>query len=164
MRIEPTRAFGNSRHKWSKETQEKAFQLFPSCRQPRRNYRTPPYVTAKPVVKHHKLRPEDQFLVMATDIIWDKLTSEEVIQLESDLLDGKTDKEQTILDRDEIKPVKQRLKAIKAARTTSRTSRKRKRKRNYRPRVWRPRVLRAKSGSLRARMRAMLRYIWSGTH
>ncbi|KAG0040801.1 hypothetical protein BGZ82_008859 [Podila clonocystis] len=113
--LEPTRAFGDSRYKWSKETQEKVFQLFPSYRQPHRNYHTPPYVTAKPVVKHHKLRPEDRFLVMATDGLWDKLTSEEVIQLVGDLLDGKTGKEQTILDRDEIMRAKLKLKAIKAA-------------------------------------------------
>ncbi|KAF9337024.1 hypothetical protein BG006_006498 [Podila minutissima] len=115
--LEPTRAFGDSRYKWSKETQEKVFHLFPSYRQPHRNYHTPPYVTAKPVVKHHKLQPEDRFLVMATDGLWDKLTSEEVIQLVGDLLDGKTGKEQTILDRDEIKRAKQKLKAIKAAMT-----------------------------------------------
>ncbi|KAF8988659.1 hypothetical protein BGZ52_005180 [Haplosporangium bisporale] len=113
--LEPTRAFGDSRYKWSKEIQEKVFQLFPSYRQPHRNYHTPPYVTAKPVVKHHKLRPEDRFLVMATDGLWDKLTSEEVIQLVGDLLDGKTGKEQTVLDRDEIKRAKQKLMAIKAA-------------------------------------------------
>ncbi|KAG0019887.1 hypothetical protein BGZ81_009552 [Podila clonocystis] len=114
---EPTRAFGDSRYKWSKETQENVFQLFPSYRQPHRNYHTPPYVTAKPVVKHHKLQPEDRFLVMATDGLWDKLTSEEVIQLVGDLLDGKTGKEQTILDRDEIMRAKLKLKAIKAAMT-----------------------------------------------
>lgn len=89
--------------------------MFPSYRQPHRNYHTPPYVTAKPVVKHHKLRPEDRFLVMATDGLWDKLTSEEVIQLVGDLLDGKMGKEQTILDRDEIKRAKQKQKTIKAA-------------------------------------------------
>ncbi|KAG0341060.1 hypothetical protein BG004_006163 [Podila humilis] len=119
--LEPTRAFGDSRYKWTKDIQEQVFQLFPSYRQPHRNYHTPPYVTAKPVVKHHKIGPEDRFLVMATDGLWDKLTSEEVIQLVGDLLDGKTGKEQTILDREQIKLAKQKLRDIKAAITGNKT-------------------------------------------
>ncbi|OAQ34819.1 protein serine/threonine phosphatase 2C [Linnemannia elongata AG-77] len=110
--LEPTRAFGDARYKWTKEIQERVFQLFPSYRQPHRNYHTPPYVTAKPVVKHHKLRPEDRFLVMATDGLWDKLTNDEVIQLVGDLLDGKTGQEKLVLDREEVKAIKGKLQAI----------------------------------------------------
>ncbi|CAO3573991.1 unnamed protein product [Mortierella alpina] len=111
--LEPTRAFGDARYKWSKEVQERVFQLFPTYRQPHRNYFTPPYVTAKPVVKHHKIRAEDRFLVMATDGLWDKLTSDEVIQLVGDLLDGKTGQEKMVLDRDELRSIKEKVKAIK---------------------------------------------------
>ncbi|KAG0254051.1 hypothetical protein BG011_005995 [Mortierella polycephala] len=110
--LEPTRAFGDARYKWSTEIQERVFRLFPTYRQPHRNYHTPPYVTAKPVVKHHKIRPEDRFLVMATDGLWDKLTSNEVIQLVGDLLDGKTGQERMILDRNELKAIKSKVKAI----------------------------------------------------
>ncbi|KAG0293135.1 hypothetical protein BGZ96_003238 [Linnemannia gamsii] len=110
--LEPTRAFGDARYKWTKEIQERVFNLFPSYRQPHRNYYTPPYVTAKPVVKHHKLRPEDQFLVMATDGLWDKLTNDEVVQLVGDLLDGKTGQEKLVLDRGEMKTIKGKLQAI----------------------------------------------------
>ncbi|KAF9095662.1 hypothetical protein BGX23_000162 [Mortierella sp. AD031] len=113
--LEPTRAFGDARYKWTKEVQERVFQLFPSYRQPHRNYHTPPYVTAKPVVKHHKLRPEDRFLVMATDGLWDKLTSDEVIQLVGDLLDGKTGQEKLVLDREEMKAIKSKAQAIQGA-------------------------------------------------
>ncbi|KAK3848157.1 MAG: protein phosphatase 2C [Linnemannia gamsii] len=113
--LEPTRAFGDARYKWTKEIQERVFQLFPSYRQPHRNYHTPPYVTAKPVVKHHKLRPEDRFLVMATDGLWDKLTSDEVIQLVGDLMDGKTGEEKLVLDREEVKTIKSKLQAIQGA-------------------------------------------------
>ncbi|KAF9993535.1 hypothetical protein BGZ65_010913, partial [Modicella reniformis] len=49
---------------------------------------------ARPVVKHHKIRPEDRFLVMATDGLWDKLSSDEVIQLVGALLDGTLGQEQ----------------------------------------------------------------------
>ncbi|KAG0307221.1 hypothetical protein BGZ98_000795 [Dissophora globulifera] len=111
--LEPTRAFGDARYKWAVDIQERVFQLFPSYRQPHRNYHTPPYVTAKPVVKHHKIRPEDRFLVMATDGLWDKLTSDEVIQLVGDLLDGKTGQEKAILDREEISSIKNKLQSIK---------------------------------------------------
>ncbi|KAG0244309.1 hypothetical protein BGW41_008073 [Actinomortierella wolfii] len=97
--LEPTRAFGDARYKWSREVQEKVFQLFPAYRQPNAYLKTPPYVTAKPAVKHHKLRPEDSFLVLATDGLWDKLTSDEVVQLVGGLLDGKKGVEETFLDR-----------------------------------------------------------------
>ncbi|KAG0240313.1 phosphatase 2C-like domain-containing protein [Mortierella sp. GBAus27b] len=105
--LEPTRAFGDARYKWSKDIQEKVFQLFPAYRQPYRNYNTPPYVTAKPVVRHHKIQPEDRFLVMATDGLWDKLTSDEVVQLVGDLVDGKTGHGKMVLDREEIKKYRQ---------------------------------------------------------
>ncbi|KAI7816885.1 phosphatase 2C-like domain-containing protein [Gamsiella multidivaricata] len=111
--LEPTRAFGDARYKWSLDIQERVFQLFPSYRQPHRNYHTPPYVTAKPVVKHHKIGPNDRFLVMATDGLWDKLTSDEVIQLVGELLDGKIGQEKTVLDRGEMKKLTDKIKAIK---------------------------------------------------
>ncbi|KAK3815189.1 MAG: phosphatase 2C-like domain-containing protein [Benniella sp.] len=110
--LEPTRAFGDARYKWSKKVQEKVFRLFPAYRSPYRNLNTPPYVTAKPVVRHHKIQPEDRFLVMATDGLWDKLTSDEVIQLVGDLVDGKTGHREMVLDMEEIEKYKQRLQAL----------------------------------------------------
>jgi len=60
--------------------------------------KTPPYVTATPVVTHHKLsfdgRPSDtsrlgpRFVVLATDGLWDKLSSEEVVALVGGHLKG----------------------------------------------------------------------------
>ncbi|KAF9347938.1 hypothetical protein BGX34_002795 [Mortierella sp. NVP85] len=107
----PTRAFGDARYKWSKKVQEKVFRLFPAYRSPYRNLNTPPYVTAKPVVRHHKIQPEDRFLVMATDGLWDKLTSDEVIQLVGDLVDGKIGHGEMVLDMEEIEKYKQQRKA-----------------------------------------------------
>ncbi|KAI8604958.1 phosphatase 2C-like domain-containing protein [Dissophora ornata] len=117
--LEPTRAFGDARYKWSKEIQEKVFRLFPAYRQPYRNFNTPPYVTAKPVVRHHKIQPEDRFLVMATDGLWDKLTSDEVVQLVGDLLDGKTGHHDLVLDREESKKYRQQRRAILANATSA---------------------------------------------
>ncbi|KAG0252834.1 hypothetical protein BG011_006722 [Mortierella polycephala] len=112
--LEPTRAFGDARYKWSKEIQDKVFALFPAYRKPPRNYKTPPYVTAKPVVRHHRIQPEDRFLVMATDGLWDKLTSDEVVQLVGNLLDGKIGQEEMILDREEIRRYRRKLAALEA--------------------------------------------------
>lgn len=113
--LEPTRTFGDARYKWSKEIQDRVFSLFPSYREPSRSLKTPPYVTAKPVVRHHKIQTEDRFMVMATDGLWDKLTSDEVVQLVGSLLDGKTGQEEMVLDREEIQKYRQQRRAIQAA-------------------------------------------------
>ncbi|KAF9950962.1 hypothetical protein BGZ70_001161 [Mortierella alpina] len=109
--LEPTRAFGDARYKWTRHIQDKVFELFPAYRHPRSNYKTPPYVIAKPVVRHHKLQSQDRFLVMATDGLWDKLTSDEVVQLVGNLLDGKVGQEEMFLDREEIRNYRRKLRA-----------------------------------------------------
>ncbi|KAF9374435.1 hypothetical protein CPB97_012105 [Podila verticillata] len=111
--LEPTRSFGDSRYKWTKEIQDQVFALFPAYRQPRSNFNTPPYVTAKPVVRHHKIQANDRFIVMATDGLWDKLTSDEVVQLVGDLLDGKTGQEELVLDREESLSYRKKLQSIR---------------------------------------------------
>ncbi|KAG0074915.1 hypothetical protein BGZ93_008543 [Podila epicladia] len=111
--LEPTRAFGDSRYKWTKEIQDQVFALFPAYRQPRNGYNSPPYVTAKPVVRHHKIQPNDRFMVMATDGLWDELTSDEVVQLVGDLLDGKTGQEEIALDREDILAYGKKLQSIR---------------------------------------------------
>lgn len=61
--------------------------------------KTPPYVTATPVVTHRKFSFDDnssdiskrrgtQFVVLATDGLWDKLSSEEVVALVGGHLQG----------------------------------------------------------------------------
>ena len=54
-------------------------------------------------------------MVMATDGLWDKLTSDEVVQLVGALLDGKTGQEEMVLDRAEIQKYRQQRRAIQAA-------------------------------------------------
>ncbi|KAG0339281.1 hypothetical protein BG004_006883 [Podila humilis] len=112
VQLEPTRAFGDGRYKWTRDIQEKVFALFPVYRQPRKHNISPPYVTAKPVVVHHRIKANDRFLVMATDGLWDKLTSDEVVQLVGELLDGKTGQEELVLDRDDIR-AKQALNSVR---------------------------------------------------
>ena len=45
------------------------------------HYYTPPYLTAKPEVTYHRLRPQDKFLVLASDGLWDMLGNEDVVRL-----------------------------------------------------------------------------------
>ena len=54
-------------------------------------------------------------MVMATDGLWDKLTSDEVVQLVGALLDGKTGQEEMVLDREEIQRYRRQRRALQAA-------------------------------------------------
>ncbi|KAF2235185.1 pyruvate dehydrogenase phosphatase [Viridothelium virens] len=79
--LEPSRAFGDSLYKWSLETQERIKKSY-FGRSPSPRCKTPPYVTAEPVVTTTKVQPENgDFVVMATDGLWEMLTNEEVVGL-----------------------------------------------------------------------------------
>lgn len=79
--LEPTRAFGDAFYKWSVETQLKIKKEF-FGRTPSQLLKTPPYVTAEPVVTTTQIHPENgDFLVLATDGLWEMLTNEEVVGL-----------------------------------------------------------------------------------
>ncbi|KAF7291021.1 PPM-type phosphatase domain-containing protein [Mycena chlorophos] len=99
--LEPTRAFGDARYKWSRGLQETLAQAFlgkEKARPPPPNLKTPPYVTARPVVQHRVLDiPDDKsdktqralrFIVLATDGLWDELSSEDVVRLVGGHLTG----------------------------------------------------------------------------
>jgi pyruvate dehydrogenase phosphatase len=78
--LEPSRAFGDATYKWSKETQD--FLRKEYFGRANGNIQTPPYVTAEPVVTTTKVQPEKgDFVVMATDGLWEMLTNEEVVGL-----------------------------------------------------------------------------------
>lgn len=79
--LEPSRAFGDAVYKWSAETQDKMKRQF-FGRSPSKYLKTPPYVTAEPVVTRTKIEPANgDFVVMATDGLWEMLTNEEVVGL-----------------------------------------------------------------------------------
>lgn len=79
--LEPTRAFGDASYKWTKEVQERIRSSF-FGRTPNTLLKTPPYVTAEPVVTTTKVQPEKgDFVVLATDGLWEMLTNEEVVGL-----------------------------------------------------------------------------------
>ncbi|RBQ72915.1 hypothetical protein VDGD_08880 [Verticillium dahliae] len=79
--LEPTRAFGDATYKWSRDISMRLRQAF-FGRTPSPLLKTPPYVTAEPVVTTTKVNPENgDFLVLATDGLWEMLTNEEVVGL-----------------------------------------------------------------------------------
>lgn len=79
--LEPSRAFGDAIYKWSKETQDKMKSSY-FGRSPSKYLKTPPYVTAEPVITTTKVDPASgDFVVMATDGLWEMLTNEEVVGL-----------------------------------------------------------------------------------
>jgi len=86
--LEPSRAFGDARYKWTAQEQEEVFKCLPGGRPVPKDCVTPPYVTSLPEVTHRRLGPNDRFLIMATDGLWDELSSEEAVQLVGGWLDG----------------------------------------------------------------------------
>ncbi|KAJ8503169.1 hypothetical protein ONZ45_g11096 [Pleurotus djamor] len=106
--LEPSRAFGDARYKWPRAVQETLNEAFlagngRSMRPPPSSFKTPPYVTAQPVVTHRKLSflpldasqspsqsksPALRFLVLATDGLWDQLSNEDVVKLVGGHLQG----------------------------------------------------------------------------
>jgi pyruvate dehydrogenase phosphatase len=79
--LEPTRAFGDASYKWTLEVSKRLRSSF-FGRTPSPLLKTPPYVTAEPVVTATKIEPEKgDFVVMATDGLWEMLTNEEVVGL-----------------------------------------------------------------------------------
>ncbi|KAE8154843.1 phosphatase 2C-like domain-containing protein [Aspergillus avenaceus] len=79
--LEPSRSFGDAFYKWSKETQDKIKRQF-FGRTPHPLLKTPPYVTAEPIITTTKVEPSrGDFLVIATDGLWEMLSNEEVVGL-----------------------------------------------------------------------------------
>ena len=74
-----TRAFGDASCKWSREIQQRLHEEY-LCDRIEKECLTPPYFTAEPVITTTTIRKGD-FVVMASDGLWDCLTNEEVVGL-----------------------------------------------------------------------------------
>ena len=74
-----SRAFGDATCKWSLEIQQRLHEEYLGDRI-RSNCLTPPYFTAEPDITTTTIRKGD-FVVMASDGLWDCLTNEEVVGL-----------------------------------------------------------------------------------
>ncbi|XP_034544090.1 pyruvate dehydrogenase [acetyl-transferring]-phosphatase 1, mitochondrial-like [Notolabrus celidotus] len=92
----PFRAFGDVRFKWSAEMLNRVYETRPdvmsvgneAVRSQPLHYLTPPYLSAKPEVIRHHIRPSDKFLVLATDGLWELMHRQTVVQLVGEQLTG----------------------------------------------------------------------------
>lgn len=77
-----TRAFGDSRWKWTEELTRKAHEMFfgPAPR-PNGVVKTPPYLTAEPEIKETKVQTgaHPDFLIMASDGLWDLMSNQDAV-------------------------------------------------------------------------------------
>ncbi|KAE9420523.1 hypothetical protein Angca_003007, partial [Angiostrongylus cantonensis] len=78
----PLRAFGDVRFKWPLDLQKVVLEPMGNPAPP--NLLTPPYLTVSPEVLYHKLTPNDRFLVLATDGLWEWLDPDTVVRLVHD--------------------------------------------------------------------------------
>ena len=93
----PLRAFGDVRFKWSRELQQNVLDSLESgvdldslnlYQYTPPNYLTPPYLDVAPELVHHKLRPQDRFLILGSDGLWDEMGNEEAVRLVGEHLSG----------------------------------------------------------------------------
>ncbi|XP_028853936.1 pyruvate dehydrogenase [acetyl-transferring]-phosphatase 1, mitochondrial [Denticeps clupeoides] len=91
----PFRAFGDMKFKWSSELLIRVYETRPDMVSGNEyaktlppNYHTPPYLIAEPEVTQHKLRPQDKFLILATDGLWELMHRQTVVQVIGEHLSG----------------------------------------------------------------------------
>ncbi|KAI4582127.1 pyruvate dehyrogenase phosphatase catalytic subunit 1 isoform X1 [Ovis aries] len=91
----PFRAFGDVKFKWSIDLQKRVIESGPDQLNDNEytkfippNYYTPPYLTAEPEVTYHRLRPQDKFLVLATDGLWETMHRQDVVRIVGEYLTG----------------------------------------------------------------------------
>ncbi|KAL3998641.1 Protein phosphatase 2C family protein [Acanthocheilonema viteae] len=75
----PFRAFGDVRYKWSAELQKEIFGA--KSHSLPYGMDSPPYLSSLPEVLYHKLTPNDHFMVLASDGLWDYLDPDTVVRL-----------------------------------------------------------------------------------
>eukprot|EP00842_Homolaphlyctis_polyrhiza_P005419 jgi/Hompol1/5879/HPOL_000178-RA len=82
-----TRSFGDAIFKWSREDLEAFYPHFKKRRDAPET-KTPPYLTAEPVIVHHTRDDNDAFLVLATDGLWESTSSETSARIVGKLIDA----------------------------------------------------------------------------
>ena len=70
----PFRTFGDVDFKWEKKYLEGIVPVWP-------DYRTPPYITAEPVISQHKLQKGDGFIILASDGLWERISNENAVKI-----------------------------------------------------------------------------------
>ncbi|KAI8913217.1 phosphatase 2C-like domain-containing protein [Gorgonomyces haynaldii] len=56
-----------------------------------KDYKSPPYLTADPVIQHHKRTSSDKMLILATDGLWETISSLESVQIAANTQQPATD-------------------------------------------------------------------------
>ena len=79
----PFRTFGDVDFKWDAKYLEGLVPIWPG-------YKTPPYITAVPVITHHKKTPGDRFMVIASDGLWERISNEDVVNIVANTLKEET--------------------------------------------------------------------------
>ncbi|GAB1864059.1 [Pyruvate dehydrogenase [acetyl-transferring]]-phosphatase 1, mitochondrial [Camponotus japonicus] len=86
--LAPLRSLGDFRYKWKKDVMKKIVPIFGKTAIPP-NYHTPPYLTANPDVKYHRLTPRDKFLIIASDGLWELISPLQAVRLVGEHMSGK---------------------------------------------------------------------------
>ncbi|CAL1687581.1 unnamed protein product [Lasius platythorax] len=86
--LAPLRSLGDFRYKWNKDVMKKIVPFFGKAAIPP-NYHTPPYLTASPDVKYHRLTPRDKFLIIASDGLWELISPLQAVRLVGEHMSGK---------------------------------------------------------------------------
>ncbi|XP_015177745.1 PREDICTED: pyruvate dehydrogenase [acetyl-transferring]-phosphatase 1, mitochondrial isoform X2 [Polistes dominula] len=87
--LAPLRSLGDFQYKWNKMIMKQVVvPMFGENAIPP-NYHTPPYLTAKPEVKYHRLTPRDKFLIIASDGLWDLISPLQAVRLVGEHISGK---------------------------------------------------------------------------
>ncbi|XP_028966634.1 pyruvate dehydrogenase [acetyl-transferring]-phosphatase 1, mitochondrial [Galendromus occidentalis] len=100
--LAPLRAFGDFTFKWKREDIVKHLVPLYGERVIPHHYLTPPYLVATPEVSHHILTPRDKFLVLASDGLWEMLSSQKVVQLIGQFLQGTQARDLLRLSNDNV--------------------------------------------------------------
>lgn len=87
--LAPLRAFGDFRYKWPLETLKNDVVPHYGIQSIPQHYYTPPYLTAEPEISYHVIQPNDRFVVIASDGIWDFMTPTQVVKLIGEHMLGK---------------------------------------------------------------------------
>ncbi|KAJ3238668.1 hypothetical protein HDU81_007406 [Chytriomyces hyalinus] len=92
----PTRSFGDAKYKWPVDVSDKVDVIDPRIKKAipmQKGCKTPPYITAAPEISEHTLSSKDRFFVLATDGLYDQLSSNEVVDVVSSLLAARKSKD-----------------------------------------------------------------------
>lgn len=90
--LQPLRAFGDVQYKWDRVTHNHILtQVYGGPILPPNLYKTPPYLTAKPVVTQHHLQSGDKFLILASDGLWDTVSNEEAVNMVGQFVEDEGD-------------------------------------------------------------------------